>query len=222
MAERDGTANRQRIPTGTSATPDASIGVASRPFRCIQQRGQRAAQGRSAMRLLAPSPAPALDLVDIHGEPIGIGSGRRTLLSFFRDAACPFCNFRIYELTEQHPALSALGLNIVAVFSATQAEVLRFAARRPRPFSIAADPTSSAHIAYGIERSLWRKLKAIVLRMPTLIKGLRLVGIAGLNTGNLMPADFLIDEQGRIVETWYGSDAGDRIPIKRIEQFLMR
>ena len=173
------------------------------------------------MRLLAPAPAPALDLVDIHGQPIMTSSrGRLTLLSFFRDAACPFCNFRIYELTHQHAQLAARGLDIVAVFSASQADVLRFAGHRPRPFQLAADPTSGAHETYGIERSLWRKLKAIATRIPTLLKGMRLVGLAGLNTSNLMPADFLIDERGRIVEAYYGNDAGDRIPMARVEQFL--
>ena len=83
-----------------------------------------------------------------------------------------------------------------------------------------ADPTSSAHETYGVERSLWRKLKAIVTRVPTLLKGLRLVGLAGLDTGNLMPADFLIDERGRIVEAYYGRDAGDRIPLERVEHRL--
>jgi len=175
------------------------------------------------VRLFAPAQAPALDLLDIHGQPIVLCQrGRLTLLSFFRDAACPFCNFRIYELTNRHAELSALGLEIVAVFSASQAEVLRFAGHRPRPFSIAADPTSSAHETYGIERSLWRKLKAIVSRVPTLLKGMRLVGLAGLNTSNLMPADFLIDERGRIVEAYYGGDAGDRIPIERVGQVLNR
>ncbi|TPG46108.1 alkyl hydroperoxide reductase [Rhodanobacter glycinis] len=173
------------------------------------------------MRLFAPESAPALDLVDIHGLPIMISSrGRLTLLSFFRDAACPFCNFRIYELTNNHAELAARGLDIVAVFSASQADVLRFAGHRPRPFPLAADPTSSAHEIYGIERSLWRKLKAIATRVPTLLRGMRLVGLAGLDTGNLMPADFLIDERGRIVEAYYGSDAGDRIPMERIERFL--
>ena len=173
------------------------------------------------MRLFAPTSAPALDLVDIRGRPIGISRRNRlTLLSFFRDAACPFCNFRIYELTQRHAELSMLGLDIVAVFSASQAEVLRFAGHRPRPFPLAADPTSSAHETYGIERSLWRKLKAIVTRVPTLLKGMRLVGLAGLTTGNLMPADFLIDGRGRIVEAYYGRDAGDRIPLERVEQLL--
>lgn len=119
-------------------------------------------------------------------------------------------------------ALHALGLDIVAVFTSTPEEVQRFVARKPRPFTVVADPTSSAHTAYGIERSLWRKrkLKAMVTRVPTLLKGLRMVGLAGLNTSNLMPADFLIDERGRIAEAHYGSDAGDRIPFEQVELFL--
>lgn len=175
------------------------------------------------MKLFAPAAAPALDLVDIHGQPIAIGgTGRRTLLSFFRDAACPFCNFRIYELTHHHAALAALGLDIVAVFGSPRAEVLRFVARHPRPFRVAADPAGASHARYGIERSLWRKLRAIATRVPTLVRGLRIVGLAGLRTNNLMPADFLIDEDGRIVETWYGKDAGDRIPLERVELFMAR
>lgn len=175
------------------------------------------------MRLFAPAQAPALDLVDIHGRPIAIGgNGRLTLLSFFRDAACPFCNLSIYELTNRHAEMCRLGLDIIAAFSASQAEVLRFAGHRPRPFPLAADPTSRAHEIYGIERSLWPKLKAIVTRVPTLIRGMRLVGVAGLNTGNLMPADLVIDQDGCIVEAYYGSDAGDRIPLERVERRLPR
>jgi len=174
------------------------------------------------MKLIAPLPAPALDLVDIHGKPIVIGRGRRTLLSFFRDAACPFCNVRVYELTHHHQSLKAMGLDVVAVFGSSRAEVLRFVARHPRPFQVAADPLGASHARYGVERSLWRKLKAIVTRVPTLLRGLRIVGLAGLDTNNLMPADFLIDEHGRIVETYYGSDAGDRIPMERVELFVAR
>ena len=175
------------------------------------------------MRLTAPTRAPQLRMVDIYGKPVEIGTGQnRTLLCFFRDAACPFCNFRVYELTHHYPGLHALGLDIVAVFTSTPEEVKRFVARKPRPFRVVADPTSSAHEAYGIERSFWRKLKAIVTRVPTLLKGLRIVGVAGLRTNNLLPADFLIDEHGNIAEAWYGSDAGDRIPFERVELFLAR
>jgi peroxiredoxin Q/BCP len=43
-----------------------------------------------------------------------------------------------------------------------------------------------------------------------------------LNTSNLIPADFPIDQHGRIVEVYYGGDAGDRIPIERVKQSLHR
>lgn len=176
------------------------------------------------MRLKSFAMAPALKLRDVYGAPVVIGgaSGRRTLLCFFRDAACPFCNFRIYELTRHHASLAALGLDVIAVFASTPEEVRRFVARKPRPFVVVADPTSSVHEAYGIERSFWRKWKGVVSRIPTLLKGLRIVGLAGLNTGNLMPADFLIDEYGHIIEAYYGTDAGDRIPFERVELFLAR
>jgi len=164
-----------------------------------------------------------MQLADIDGKPIAIGrTGRRTLLCFFRDPACPFCNYRIYELTQHHATLAKLGLDVVAVFNSGPQAVKRFVARHPRPFRIAADEAGRAYAAYGIESSFGGKLKGILTRIPALLKGLRIVGLSGLRTGNLMPADFLIDEHGRIVETWYGRDAGDRIPFERIELFIAR
>lgn len=176
------------------------------------------------MRLKSSAAAPSLTLKDVHGKSVAIGgaSGRRTLLCFFRDAACPFCNFRIYQLTQHHASFAALGLDVIAVFTSTEEEVRRFVAPKPRPFVVIADPSSRAHEAYGIERSFWRKWKGVFTRVPTLLKGLSIVGLAGLNTTNWMPADFLIDENGHIAEAYYGSDAGDRIPFERIELFLAR
>lgn len=174
------------------------------------------------MRLTAPAFAPHMELFDIQGRAVTLGGmGQPTLLCFFRDAACPFCNLRVYELTERYATLHAHGLAVTAVFVATTDEVRRFVACRPRPFPVIADPSGTAHEAYGIERSFWRKVKAIITRVPDLLRGLRIVGLAGLNTTNLMPADFLIDAKGRIVDAYYGSDAGDRIPFERVERFLL-
>lgn len=53
-------------------------------------------------------------------------------------------------------------------------------------------------------------------------KGLRIVGLAGLHTSILMPADFVIDEDGHIAEAHCGSAAGDRVPFERIELFLAK
>ncbi len=175
------------------------------------------------MRLSAPNPAPPVKLTDTNGKPVTLADGEHTtLLCFFRDPACPFCNLRIYELTQRYAQYEALGLRIVALFSGTEAEVKRFVLRHPRPFQVVADPNPQTYEAYGIEHSFWRKLKAVLTRIPSLLRGLRIVGLAGLKTNNLLPADFLLDEKGHIVEAWYGRDAGDRIPFDDVELFLAR
>lgn len=175
------------------------------------------------MRITTPNLAPALELLDIDGQPIHIGaSGRKLLLSFFREAHCPFCNFRVYELTHNFRDLSALGLEIVVVFASDEAGVRKFVARQPRPFRMVADPGQEAHRRYGIESSMMGKVRAMFRRFGAMLRGFREVGLSGLATANLLPADFLIDEKGHVIETYYGRDAADHIPIERIELFLAR
>lgn len=175
------------------------------------------------MKLSPPTRAPGINCTDVNGKPVSLSDKKHpTLLCFFRDPACPFCNLRIYELTQRYDDFAVLGLNIVAVFSAKHAAVERFITKRPRPFQVVAQPVPRLLEDYGIEWSLRGKLKAIATRIPELLKGLRFVGLHGLNTSNQLPADFLLNENGYIIEAWYGSDAGDRIPFERIEAFLAR
>jgi len=62
----------------------------------------------------------------------------------------------------------------------------------------------------------------MLFRLPVWMKGMEMVGMQGMATGNLMPADFLIDEQGTVVETYYGEYIGDHIPMERIDLFSVR
>ena len=174
------------------------------------------------MKIQAPATPPRIALVDIKGQPVQIGGGRRLLLSLFREANCPFCNFRVYDLTNNYPNLAHLGLDIVAVFKSDVADINKFIAQRARPFRIVADPQGNAHEAFTVNTSRWGKIKAMMLRMPALVSGMGRVGLRGMATGNLMPADFLIDENGIVVEAYYGRDAGDHIPMERIELFAAR
>lgn len=178
------------------------------------------------MNLTPPTHAPVVHLNDCTGHSVEIGTGRRTLLAFFRDTNCPFCNLRVYELTQMHGELAAAGLEIVAVFSSTPDEVLKLVRQRPRPFRVAADPRNEAYRIYGVRHSVAGKLRAVFNRLGDWLAGMHaagwsrsLRGLAELNTNNLLPADFLIDENGRIVEAYYGGDAGDHIPLDRILRF---
>ena len=174
------------------------------------------------MKLFTSDTAPQIFLVDISGQPVQIGNGRKLLLSLFREATCPFCNFRVYDLTNNYPNLSHLGLDIVVVFKSDEEDVRKFIARRPRPFRMVADPQGIAYEKFFVGTSMWGKLKAMMLHPIAMIKGMNLVGLRSISTGNLMPADFLIDERGVVVETYYGEDASDHIPMERIELFAVR
>lgn len=173
------------------------------------------------MHLSIFSQAPDCGLTDIYGEPIKLGQGRPTLLTFFRDAACPFCNVRFYELYHRYEGLVDLGLEVVVVFASDRERIEKFVAQRRRPFQVAGDPNREVYERYGLQTSLLGKLIAITTRVGSLIEGLKIVGLAGLDTNNMMPADFIIDDKGRIVTAYYGRDAGDHVPFERIESFAL-
>lgn len=174
------------------------------------------------MKLQAPAKSPQIRMIDINGQPILLGNGRKMLLSLFREATCPFCNFRVFDLTNNYPNLTNLGVDIVVVFKSDEENVRQFIAHRPRPFRMVADPDGNSHEAFTVSTSMWGKLKAMMLHPLAMMKGMGMVGMRGMATGNLMPADFLIDENGTVVETYYGEDAGDHIPMERIELFAVR
>lgn len=163
--------------------------------------------------------ASQLKLVDITGQPIEIGKGRKLLLSLFREATCPFCNIRVYELTNQHKALRDLELDVVAVFYSDVHDVKRMIAKQPRPFKIVADPAGKTHQIIGAQHSRMGKVRAMMQRFSAMLLGLKMVGVQGMTTSNLMPVDLLIDESGRVVNAYYGQDAGDHIPLQQIVDF---
>jgi peroxiredoxin Q/BCP len=142
------------------------------------------------------------------------------MLSFFRDAACPFCNLRVYELSNEYEALTANGLHVVTFCRSSDAEVQRLVARRSRPFRLVADPQMAVYGHYGIERSMLGMVHAMLRRLPRLMRGLRL-GESRLPAGDplLMPADFLIDERGFIRRAYYGRDLGDHLPMSEVHVF---
>ena len=177
------------------------------------------------MRIHSPVLAPDFEIDDIHGQRLRLGDlrGNRVMLSFFRDAACPFCNLRVYELSNDYAALQAQGLEVIVFFRSDREAVQRFVARRPRPFRLVADPQMAVYAPYGIERSMLGMLRAMMRRLPRLMRGLQL-GQARLPAGDpsLMPADFLIDERGYVRRAYYGRDLGDHLPMAVVHAFAQR
>lgn len=174
------------------------------------------------MRLTVPCQSIDFRTKDIFGEHFQLSDliGKRIVLSFFRDAACPFCNYRIYELTQQYESWKDSGLEIVTVFSDTSAQVRKHVARRPRPFRMISDPKLELYNRYGVEKSAMALFKAFLFRLPEIVKGM---AKGGKPTNNphmtIVPADFLIDIDGRITQLWYGRNTADHIPMEELHKF---
>lgn len=175
------------------------------------------------MRLKAPCQAVDFHTEDIYGKPFRLSDhmGQRVMLSFFRDAACPFCNFRIYELTHKYTAWRAQNLEVISVFSSPAHEVREHVAKHPRPFRMLSDPDLDIYNQYGVEHSAKALLKAMMFRMPRIVRGIATGGRPRPNPHvRLVPADFLINEKGQIEQVWYGRNTSDHIPLDQVQAFI--
>lgn len=176
------------------------------------------------MRLSQPSKAPNFNVKDIYGKPLNLEDykGKPVILSFFRDAACPFCNMRVYEYTRRYEGWNELDIEVIAIFSSPSEAVREFVAKHPRPFRTVGDPDLELYNTYGIGSSAWGFIKVILFKMSTIKEGKRKGGKTNWTNPNrfLLPADFIIGPNGKVLDVWYGKDQADHMPMKRLEKFV--
>ncbi|MFP5504674.1 MAG: redoxin domain-containing protein [Gammaproteobacteria bacterium] len=164
-----------------------------------------------------------LSLPDLDGAIFDLDRlrGRRFMLSFFRFAACPFCNLRVHELTTRFGEFGGQ-FTVVAVFDSSLDNLQRHAGRHRAPFPILADEANVHYRAFAIERSVMGMLKAALLRFPDVLRAVLVEGYLPTSIQGhpaTLPADFLVDEQGVIRQAYYGKDIGDHLPFEAVRAF---
>lgn len=178
------------------------------------------------MALEAPCDSIDFEAYDINGDYFRLSDVKNkvVVLSFFRDASCPFCNVRVFEYTRKYKEWADAGIEVIAVFTSPSHKVRKFVARNPRPFLTFGDPHMEIYEKYYVEKSFLKFLLGVVLHIPRFIKGWFVGG--RFNPINrhigLVPADFIILPNGKIIDAWYGSDVAEHIPLKRIERVADR
>ena len=143
-------------------------------------------------------------------------------LQLRRFAGCPVLHLQ--SIVERHDEIVAAGINEVVVFHSTVAELLVHAAHLP--FAVVADPDRQIYTEFGAEagplallhprawiptvrgivRSLWAILRGREAMPPIMPDG----GSFGL------PADFLIDSDGRVLACKYGEHAYDQWSVDEL------
>ena len=172
----------------------------------------------TAKRLSAGDAAPDFRASNARGEPRTLAdfAGNKLWLCLFRYAACPFCAMRVHALVREQDRIRAAGIALVAVFPSKPERVRAYLDRYRAGFEILCDPEGAIHRAYGSETSVAGALKtgANPVKLARVVPHVRnFLAIDG--PAHRMPAEFLIDEAGRIALAYYGTEIDDGIPVER-------
>ncbi len=167
--------------------------------------------------------APNISLPAIDGTTFDMSSmkGKRVIFTFFRFSSCPFCNFRIDRLMKRWNEFPEDTV-MVGVFDAQIDELSRRMRKRNIPFTIVADETYQNFRENGIEKSfpsfMWGAIRSPITMILATLKGYipMTLSISKMST---LPADILIDEEGKVVEAHYCKDTADHLPIDRMITF---
>lgn len=177
------------------------------------------------MRLTAGQVAPDFTINDSNGKSISLRdyTGKNVLISFFRYAGCPFCNLTLIELIERYQNFASRGLEAIVFFQSDDESIKKYVAAKKPPFPLIADSKKVVYERYGIESSKVGAVKSI-LRAPKLAPAL-LTGkvVQGSIDGDsfMMPAQFIVGPDQKLVKAYYGSDFMDKMPFFEIEEVIM-
>lgn len=173
------------------------------------------------------TPAPVFDLNDIFGCKTHLKAyrGKKVLVAFFRHAGCPFCNSRVHRLQKVVEELKTKNLEMIFFFESTEKVLLSHTFHKAvNPTPLISDPEKVWYQAYGVETSA---LKSAVSHLTSIVqtaikaklKGLPVHLMAGKESINTIPAEFLVDEKGVVRKVHYARSLTDELSVDIIRAF---
>ncbi len=172
--------------------------------------------------------APHFVLEDVFGNTIDLNNyqGKKTLVAFFRNTGCPFCNMRVHNLLKARKELQRQGLAMIFFFESSQEVILRSSFHQEiSPVPVISDPDKVWYEAYGLEEGLGWKAKATNLTaspgvsLRAKLRGLPVHLPAGGESNDTLPAEFLLDADLVIRELHYSQHFADRMKLDAIREF---
>ncbi|VAX00161.1 hypothetical protein MNBD_GAMMA22-1162 [hydrothermal vent metagenome] len=158
--------------------------------------------------------APDFEMTDFKNEKqVLLGHGKPILLTFFRHAGCPMCNLRMRELILVNDKMANYNLKILTIFESPTKSIKRDVGRQNPPFSIIPDPERKLYKLFGVTISWVGFVKIFAVRPKHVFEAIFKNGFIPKfgEATPMMPADFLIDNDGIIRVAYYGRDIGDHL-----------
>ncbi len=160
---------------------------------------------------------PPVKFVNIHGVEVAIPDkqSKWVHLQFRRFAGCAICNLHLQTFVQRSAEIKAAGIREVVVFHSPNASLLPFQGKFP--FDVIGDPEKKLYAQFGVGTSVFSLLD--VRAWPAILRGGSVKdkptvepegGVLGL------PADFLINAEGKIVASRYGRHSYDQWSVDEL------
>lgn len=170
-------------------------------------------------RRLEPGQVVAAREIQALGRRVAVPDGDRLIhLQFRRFAGCPVCDLHLHSIAQRHDEIVSAGILEVAVFHSGADELRPFVVELP--FAVVADPGKKLYAEFGVEASprallnpgAWFPIvRGVTRSLVRILGGKQPVTSVRSEGGKLgLPADFLIDRDGRIVACKYGDHVYDQ------------
>jgi thioredoxin-dependent peroxiredoxin len=144
-------------------------------------------------RLAPGDVAPPFALLDQHGNTVRLEDlrGQKVLVYFYPEADTPGCTTQSCDLRDHRQELTGIGAAVLGISPDAPPKQLAFDEKYGLGFPLLADEDHAVATAYGtwVERQR---------------KGRTYMGI--------LRSSFLIDEEGRVADAWYGVTPEDTVP----------
>ena len=147
--------------------------------------------------------------------------GTKLILSFYRYAACPFCNLRMQQFIKKYQSdYSNRGIKAVAVFQSPEESIAKYLSKHEAPFDIIADPKQQWYKSMGLTTS-WKGFMLGAANVSQAMEARRkgLINIDPEGPANRLPADFLIGTDGTVEVVYYAKNISDHIPFEAIDRW---
>lgn len=169
----------------------------------------------------------ALDFIakDIYAKDIKLSDykGKKIILSFYRNVSCPFCSRRVHQIMGNNVKLKSAGVQMILLFESSNEKLSSSIYHKGiSPWPLIGDPDKKIYNQYGVEQSTLKMMKTmLVASVGQAKKDTKEMNLPADKDAsmNLIPADFFIDENFKIVKAHYGKHLDDHVDIEELKAF---
>jgi len=169
--------------------------------------------------------APDFTAIDIYEREIRLSDfkGTKVILSFYRNVSCPFCNRRVHQIMGNNVRLKQKNVQLIFLFESSNQKLSSSIFHKGiSPWPLIGDPERKVYNLYDVERSTTKMLKTPLFSSFSAAKKYTMEFNLPDDkdaSKNLIPADFFIDENQKIVKAHYGNHLDDHVSLDELKEY---